>query len=253
MKPIEPPIALRGMVWMTVGEENFGGHGRMTLLVKIAECGSITQAAKAMKMSYKTAWDAVDAMNNLAGEPLVERFTGGKGGGGTRLTGRGERLVNNFRIIEREHKRFIEELGRQASGLADDYSLIGRMSMKTSARNQFFGTVDALRSGAVNDEVELTIASGQKIVAIITRDSTQRLGLKVGSEVFALVKSSSIIVASDVQEGRFSVRNCLTGKVSRLVPGAVNTEVIIDLPEGGSVAAIITRTHFINPSGPCSQ
>ena len=246
MGPIDSPITLRGTVWMTVGEENFGGHGRMTLLLKIAECGSITQAAKAMKMSYKTAWDAVDVMNNLAGEPLVERATGGKGGGGTRLTERGERLVNNFRIIEREHKRFIEELGRQASGLADDYLLIGRMSMKTSARNQFLGTISALRSGAVNDEVELTITSGQKIVAVITSDSTQRLGLKVGSEVFALVKSSSVIVAVDAQEGRFSVRNCLTGTVSRLIPGAVNTEVVIDLPEGASVAAIITNESAKN-------
>ena len=52
----------------------------MELLTKIAECGSITQAAKSIKMSYKAAWDAVDQMNNLAGEPLVERVTGGKGG-----------------------------------------------------------------------------------------------------------------------------------------------------------------------------
>ena len=246
MEPIEPPITLRGTVWMTVGGENFGGHGRMALLVKIAECGSITQAAKAMNMSYKTAWDAVDIMNNLAGEPLVERFTGGKGGGGTRLTERGVRLVNNFRVIEHEHKRFIEVLGQQASGLADDYLLLGKMSMKTSARNQFLGTVSALQPGAVNDEIELTIASGQKIVAIITSDSTQRLNLKVGSEVFALVKSSSIIVASDIQGSRFSARNCLTGKVSRLTPGAVNTEVIIDLPEGCSVAAIITNESAKN-------
>jgi len=246
MKPIESPITLRGTVWMTVGEENFGGRGRMALLVKIAECGSITQAAKAMKMSYKTAWDAVDAMNNLAGEPLVERFTGGKGGGGTRLTGRGERLVNNFRIIENEHKRFVEELGRQATGLADDYLLIGRMSMKTSARNQFLGTLSALRPGTINDEIELTIASGQKIIAIITRDSTLRLNLKIGSEVFALVKSSSILIVSNVQGSRFSARNCLTGTVSRLIPGAVNTEVIIDLPEGGSVASIITNESAKN-------
>ena len=246
MDTIESPITLRGTVWMMVGEENLGGHGRMTLLVKIAECGSITQAAKAMKMSYKAAWDAVDVMNNLAGEPLVERFTGGKGGGGTRLTGRGERLVNNFRIIEREHKRFIEELGQQASGLTDDYLLIGRMSMKTSARNQFLGTISALRPGAVNDEIELAIPGGQKIVAIITSESTQRLGLKIGSEVFALVKSSSIIVVSDAQGDCFSARNCLTGTVSRLTPGAVNTEVIIALPEGGSVAAIITNESAKN-------
>ena len=70
-------IELKGTIWMTVGDANLGGPGRIALLAKIAECGSITQAAKAMKMSYKAAWDAVDAMNNLAGEPLVERSSGG--------------------------------------------------------------------------------------------------------------------------------------------------------------------------------
>src|SRR5689334_16720910 len=82
-------IALQGALWMTVGDESLGGRGRIGLLQAIAEQGSITQAAKAFGMSYKAAWDAVDAMNNLAGAALVERSTGGRGGGSTRLTPRG--------------------------------------------------------------------------------------------------------------------------------------------------------------------
>ena len=82
-------IELGGSVWMTVGGENLGGQGRMALLSLVGTHGSITHAAKAMGMSYKAAWDAIDTMNNLAGEPLVERLAGGKGGGGTRLTARG--------------------------------------------------------------------------------------------------------------------------------------------------------------------
>jgi molybdate transport system regulatory protein len=108
-------IGLDGAIWMTVGGENLGGPGRIALLAKIAECGSITQAAKAIKMSYKAAWDAIDAMNNLAGEPLVERLAGGKGGGGTRLTARGEQLVANFRLIEREHRDFVKRLSEHAA------------------------------------------------------------------------------------------------------------------------------------------
>jgi len=67
----DPSIALQGAVWMTVGGENLGGQSRVGLLRAIAEHGSITQAAKAIGMSYKGAWDAVDAMNNLAGAPLA--------------------------------------------------------------------------------------------------------------------------------------------------------------------------------------
>jgi molybdate transport system regulatory protein len=234
-------IALQGSVWMTVGGENFGGPGRVELLAKIAETGSISQASKAIGMSYKGAWDAIDAMNNLAGEALVERLTGGKGGGGTRLTARGGQLVRNFRLIEQVHRDFVDQLNRQAAGIADDLSLISRLNMKTSARNQFFGTVTRVHAGAVNDEIELDIAGGHRIVAIVTRESTESLGLQPGRQAFALIKSSSVILATQVDGARFSARNQLAGSVARLTPGAVNTEVVIDLPGGGSVAAIITN------------
>ncbi len=237
----EHGIALQGSVWMTVGGENFGGKGRVALLAKVAEYGSITQAAKAIGMSYKAAWDAIDAMNNLAGEPLVERQAGGKGGGGTRLTQRGGQLLANFRIIEREHSRFIEQLGKQAEGIADDYLLIRRMGMKTSARNQFLGKVAHVKAGAVNDEIELEVAGGLKLVAIVTRESTEDLGLRVGAEAFALIKSSAIIVVTDFDGARFSARNRLNGTICRVQPGSVNTEVVIELPGGGSVVAIVTN------------
>lgn len=234
-------IELRGSLWMTVGGENLGGPGRVELLARIAECGSITRAAKAMKMSYKAAWDAIDSMNNLAGEPLVERLTGGKGGGGTRLTQRGAQLVANFRIIEREHRNFVDQLSRQAEGIADDFILIRRMNMKTSARNQFIGKVVEVKRGSINDEIELEIAGGQRIVAILTHESTASLGLQAGAEAFALIKASSVILISDAQGARFSARNQLSGVISRVLPGAVNTEVVIDLDGGAAIAAIITN------------
>lgn len=236
-----PHIELGGSVWLTVGGENLGGPGRMALLAQIAECGSITHAAKAVKMSYKAAWDAIDTMNNLAGEPLVARVAGGKGGGGTVLTRRGAQLVENFQLIEREHRRFVAQLGAQAEGLADDFLLLRRMGMKTSARNHFAGQVVRVQRGAVNDEIEIAAAGGHTLVATVTHESAESLGLEVGAQAFALVKASSIVVVADAQGAKFSARNRLTGTVARLVPGAVNTEVVIALPGGGSVAAIITH------------
>jgi molybdate transport system regulatory protein len=234
-------IGLDGEIWMTVGGASLGGPGRIALLAKIAECGSITQAAKAIRMSYKAAWDAIDAMNNLAGEALVERLAGGKGGGGTRLTTRGEQLVANFRLIEREHRNFVQRLSEHADGIADDYFLVRKMSMRTSARNQFSGTVTQLKRGAVNDEIVLEVAGGHTIVAIVTHESVDNLGLQVGSEAFALVKSSSIILVTGDDSARYSARNRLAGAIARVEPGAVNTEVVIELAGGGSVAAIVTR------------
>lgn len=239
-------IELNGSLWMTVGDKSFGGPGRIELLSKIAEHGSITQAAKSMKMSYKAAWDAIDQMNNLAGEPLVERMTGGKGGGSTHLTPRGKQLMENFRLIEQEHRRFIDQLSHQSERIADDFLLIRRMNMKTSARNQFVGKVTSIKRGAVNDEIDIDIVGDQKIVAILTHESTSNLGLQIGTEAFALIKASSIIVMTDTEGAKISARNRLTGTISRLQPGAVNTEIVIDLPGGGAVASIITNESVAN-------
>jgi molybdate transport system regulatory protein len=241
METKDREIALHGSLHLTVGGADLGGRERIALLAEIARHGSITAAARAAGMSYKAAWDAIDGMNNLAGEPLVERLAGGKGGGGTRLTARGARLVANFNTIEQLHQAFVEQLNRQAGGLAGDLSLVRRLNMKTSARNQFFGTVSKVVTGAVNDEIALDIAGGRSIVAIVTRESADNLGLRVGAQAFALVKSSSVIVMTGDGSARLSARNRLDGRVARLTPGAVNTEVVIDLDGGSSVAAVITN------------
>ena len=113
--------------------------------------------------------------------------------------------------------------------------------MKTTARNQFLGKVAELKAGAVNDEVILELPGGQQIVAIVTQGSTASLGLVPGAEAFALIKASSIILVADGDGARFSARNQLAGTVTRVQTGAVNTEVVLDLPRGGTIAAVITN------------
>ena len=239
-KPAHGPIHLDGAVWMKVGGESLGGRGRVDLLRAIAENGSITQAAKAIGMSYKAAWDAVDAMNNLAGEALVERSSGGRGGGATRLTARGRQLVERFDQIEAVHRRFVHMLSSETTDLVNDLNLLRLMTMKTSARNQFSGAITALRRGAVNDEVEITVGQATRIIATVTSASTESLGLAVGSQAFALVKATSIIIATDLEQVKLAARNQLSGTVVAITPGAVNAEVALDLDGGGSIAAIVT-------------
>lgn len=113
--------------------------------------------------------------------------------------------------------------------------------MKTSARNQFLGKVTQVQRGAVNDEVTLEIAGGQHITAVVTRESTQDLGLQSGVQAFAMIKASSVIVMVDGGGARFSARNRLAGTVFHVQRGAVNSEVVIDLDGGGRLAAIITN------------
>ncbi len=113
--------------------------------------------------------------------------------------------------------------------------------MKSSARNQFSGVVAAVHDGAINDEIELEIAPGQRLVSTVTRESRQALKLEVGAKALALVKASAIMLVSDSAGMRFSARNQLTGKVDRVTPGAVNSEVLVRLPGGAVVVATITN------------
>ncbi|WP_454724678.1 MULTISPECIES: TOBE domain-containing protein [Cupriavidus] len=113
--------------------------------------------------------------------------------------------------------------------------------MNTSARNKLNGKVSAIRQGAVNDEIDLEIAGGVRIVATITGESTRRLGLAVGKEAIALIKASSVIVGVPEPDMLLSARNQLAGTVSSIKTGAVNAEVAIGLPQGVEIVAIITN------------
>ena len=234
-------MRIEGRLWIAKDEGNLAGHGRIDLLQRIAETGSISQAAKSMGMSYKAAWDAVDAMNNLAGETLVERVTGGKGGGGTRLTACGQRLVATFKLIEGEHRRFLQSLGEHIEDFTGTYQLIRRLNMKTSARNQFYGKVAEIRSGAVNDEIVVELQGGDRIVAVITQESTRHLGLSAEADVVALIKAPWVIVVDADESLKLSAQNRLTGNIVKLQRGAVNAEVIIQLPGGTTVCAVISN------------
>ncbi|RDS80688.1 TOBE domain-containing protein [Dyella psychrodurans] len=231
---------LKGVLSLHSGNRLLGGSDRIALLAKIAETGSITAAAKAVGMSYKGAWDAIDAMNNLADEPLVMRVTGGKGGGGTHLTPRGQRLVEAFAALEDIQQRFLKQFETLPEASVDDIKLIRSLMFRTSARNQFSGRVVAIHKGAVNDTVELELPGGERVVATLTSESTQDLGLEVGTEAIALIKASSVLVGLTDENMRLSARNQFAGIVTQVVHGAVNTEVRIRLAGGSVMTAIVT-------------
>lgn len=113
--------------------------------------------------------------------------------------------------------------------------------MKASARNQFIGTVSDVRIGAVNAEVHVSSRGGEAIVASITKDSAESLGIKSGIEVIALVKAPQIIIVTDFGGYRLSARNQLKGTVTVVKPGPVNSEVDIELSGGEQVAATVTN------------
>lgn len=103
---------LRGRVWIEGPDGTFLGYGRVVLLERIRDFGSISAAARSMKMSYRHAWKLVDAMNRQSRTPLVTMSTGGRGGGGAKLTPMGEGAIETFWSFYRDFKTFLEQRTR---------------------------------------------------------------------------------------------------------------------------------------------
>jgi molybdate transport system regulatory protein len=113
--------------------------------------------------------------------------------------------------------------------------------MKISARNVFEGSITALVDGTVNAEVEITTPGGDRIVAVVTEDSVQSLGLIVGKPAMAFIKAPWVIVVTDDSGVKLSARNQLAGTVQHIEKGAINSEIGIKLVGGTLVYAVITN------------
>lgn len=107
---------VEGHIWIEGAEGTFLGVGRVTLLERIKEFGSITRAARSLNMSYRKAWELVESMNRQSTAPLVTASAGGKNGGGAALTGAGEKAIETFRKLDSEFKRFREREGLRIAG-----------------------------------------------------------------------------------------------------------------------------------------
>lgn len=235
LRTLQPVIGFRSEDGTEISDQ------RLRLLEAIDTFGSISAAARSVGLTYRGAWDAVSALNALAERPLVLGRAGGKSGGGASLSEDGRRFLRGVQLIRRE-------LLRQAHSIEVEFgsdliipALSWRHLMRTSARNMLLCKIAEVKRGAVNAEVDLDVTDGVKLVAIITEGSVKSLDLAPGKDVFALIKSSFVLLAPDGEVGRTSARNVLRGTVARREDGAVNSEIILDIGGGKSIASIITK------------
>ncbi len=221
------------------GQQGIVEAQRLQLLHAIDQCGSINAAAKAVGISYKTAWDWVDTINNLSPQPLVLRSTGGKQGGGTRLTEHGRQMLHSLDRLQRAYDQLLADTSGLLGNPEQLRHSLRMMTMRTSARNQLLGTVVSIQHGAVNSDLLLDIGGADRLYVQITRASAETMALAAGSEVVALIKASWVTLVAGDDNIRSSAQNCLRGEVSQLLPGAVNAEVSLNLDGGRSLTAIV--------------
>lgn len=213
----------------------FADPRRIELLRQVKESGSISQGARLAGISYKSAWDAVNEMNQLAGSTLVERATGGKGGGGAVVTPFGERLIQLYALLEQIQQRAFDVLqdDTQPGSLL---AAIARFSLQTSARNQLFGTVIARDLQPVQQQVSILLADGiTQIQAALTEHSADRLLLEPGKEVLVLIKAPWI----NVTRGTVEADNQLAGNISQIERGETHSEVLIAIEGGTTLCATV--------------
>jgi len=196
---------------------------RIDILRRVGLAGSISEAARGARVSYKAAWQALETLANLAGTPLVEKAVGGSGGGGATLTAAGQRVLAAADEMARARRRILEGAGHgDASGRA-------ALALRTSMRNQFPCTVGMIARRKEQMRVQLLLADGASLHARITRESAQLLGLVAGMEVLVLCKATAVRLArsSEAQPSG----NQLAGEVVR-ASRVAGGEVTLRLPGG---------------------
>ena len=237
------PLLMAIEATVTLRSEHVPGVGRdrIRLLQAVAREGSITAGAKAVGLTYKAAWDALDAMANLFGRPLLETRTGGRAGGGASITPAGLRVIEAYARLEAEMIRVLRSLEPDLAGSGvSPFGLFSGFFMRTSARNALRGTITAIKSDTLSAEIAIAWSDDKTVYALITKESLRELGLCVGREAIVLIKASFVVIAPGNDPPAVSVRNCLRGVVLRCERSAVNAEVVLDIGGGKTLAATIT-------------
>lgn len=218
----------------------FADPRRISLLKQIAQTGSISQGAKNAGISYKSAWDAINEMNQLSEQSLVDRATGGKGGGGAVLTRYGQRLIQLYDLLAQIQQKAFDVLSDDdALPLDSLLAAISRFSLQTSARNQWFGTVTGRDHQQVQQHVDILLADGTtRLKVAITAQSGERLGLDEGKEVLVLLKAPWVSVTRDPAVAA-AADNQLACRISHIERGTEQCEVLMTLPDGQSLCATL--------------
>ena len=211
-------------------ETLFADPKRIRLLQEIEKCGSINQAAKNANVSYKSAWDHLEAMNQISPKPLLERNIGGRNGGGTALTIYAQRLLKLYDLLEQTQEKAFDILHDEKVPLNSLLSAMARFSLQTSARNQFFGKVQALRFLLEDFDKPLTVS--------ITEKSAVRLKLESDKEVMVMFKAPWVKITANQQE---NLPNQFKATVTSIIDKGEAGEAILVL-EGSNIEFCATLT-----------
>jgi molybdate transport system regulatory protein len=219
---------------------------RLEVLRLVARSGSISQAGRELGISYKAAWQAIDTLTNLSGTVLVERTVGGSGGGGARITDQGVALLE---LADALAQARAQVLSRRGLGAAMAVSL----GLRTSMRNQLPCRVLACELPPLPDPlvwVRLQTESGDQLLASLTRESADLLGLQAGLRVLVMCKATAVVVAPPgsrpIWPEEFGWCQ-VGGEVQHVSPGGDRDEVVLGLSGGATWVGFAAHAAKLEP------
>jgi molybdate transport system regulatory protein len=203
---------------------------RVEILRAIGQSGSISEAARLSRVSYKAAWQAIETLGHLAGVTLIEKTVGGSGGGGTRLTKAGLQLLEGADALTRAREQALAKLDERSAEHSRRSAGRGVLGLRTSLRNQLPGEVISIRRAVGAVRVMIRLPDGQTIAARITAESRDLLGLARGTEVIALFKATAVTVVCESSQA--PELNRLAGHVIQRVGSRSGAQLSMALGAG---------------------
>lgn len=235
-------MSLNSALAMNHSKSPFLIEKRIKLLSEVEKTGSISKAAKAVPLSYKAAWDAIQTMNNLSEHPLVECSTGGKGGGGAKITAYGKKVVKLFTDLEKSQAQLLEQFDSSDG----EIKTIHRMGLQLSARNQLHGRVKEINTNDVLAHIQIVLNNQESLTSSITKEASESLGLCNMSEVIAIFKASAVKLMLSGEDYASSEQNSFEATICSIYRCDANAEVTVTLSEGEKITASI-------PSEQCNK
>lgn len=233
-------LQLTGSIQFGSDSHSWGSQRRMALLQAIDEEGSISAGARKIGISYKAAWDAVDTMNSLAGEPLVMRNTGGQRGGGAQLTSRAKQITALYQTLDQVHERFVAELADLAGQNNPDLGLIRHLMVKVPGRNKLNGTIMQIVHGPSHSQVHIALTDKTSIVANVPHATVSQLEAGRGAPVVAFIDPAAIMIGLTDAAQALSARNQLPGTISHIHTDDSSAEIVVKLCSGTDLVIQVT-------------
>lgn len=225
---------IKSEIFLNKDDKNFIGKGRIELLENIEIYGSISRAAKNMKMSYKAAWDSIDSINKLSPSALVTKVSGGIGGGGTVITAYAKELIQTYKEIQELNYSYAKLLSNSFNEKMDlnyqdapSFTRLEAYINKLDLKKDFY-------------EIEIVLKSKQKLYSINSKEFIQKKDLKINQNINFLIETSSIIIHKDLN--KTSARNILKGLIIKIEDDGMNANLKIDCKEGDIIYAKITSS-----------